>query len=95
MLSLSAAGAEESPPLRALQEVPTRSALMSPLASDPRELDDAPDEPFETGWHGLRLRKGGVEVRRSLELGNRQMELGLRGPLLKRKRVGLKLELRF
>ncbi len=47
-------------------------------------------------WRRIRLRKGaGLEVRREINLGEREIVLGVKGPLMKKKRLGLAFELRF
>jgi hypothetical protein len=40
-------------------------------------------------------RKSGFAVRRSFQLGEREVVFGLKGPVMKKKRLGLALEIRF
>ena len=40
-------------------------------------------------------RKSGFEVRRSLRVGEHDVILGVKGPILKKKRLGLSIEFRF
>lgn len=90
MLSLSGAQAEE--PLPPAKE-PARSLLSAqmtdPYRSSPVQTLDAQD------WQPVRLRKGGVEVRRQLLVGDHPIEMRLKGPLMKHKRLGVKFEVRF
>ena len=47
-------------------------------------------------WGGLRFRKGaGLEVRQQLSFGERELIVGVKGPLMKKKRLGLAFEVRF
>ena len=94
MLSLSAQ-AQESGPARALAGDSKRPLLSEPESRDAEQADVWQPDVETRAWRGLYLNKSGLEIRQPLQLGERRFELGLKGPLMKRKRVGLKLELRF
>ena len=47
-------------------------------------------------WRRVRVRKGaGFEYRRPVNLGEREVVFGVMGPLMKRERLGVALEVRF
>lgn len=93
LIPLSAAHADEPTAAEALVSEPSRSLFDADLTDPSREL---PEPATETqAWHQLYLNKSGIEVRRPVRLGEREVVLGLKGPLMKRKRLGFKLELRF
>ena len=58
------------------------------------EIDTAADRP---AWmNAVHIdKKSGFAVRRSLRLGEHDVILGVKGPILKKKRLGLSIELRF
>lgn len=61
--------------------------------------EDVPDveSPQRPSWlEHVHIRKGaGLEVRRSMAIGHKPVVVGLKGPVMKRKRLGLALEVRF
>jgi hypothetical protein len=93
VLSLSAAQAQETPSLRAFAAQPSRPLLTREAPAPERQ---AWDDDFETrAWGGLYLNKSGLEIRQPMRIGKHELELGVKGPLMKRERVGLAFELRF
>lgn len=97
MLSLSAATAQESSSAR-MQSDETGRALLEARTAEDRHRSDpvGVEDEFETRIvGGLFLNKSGLEIRQPLEMGERRVELGMKGPLMKRKRFGLAFELRF
>ena len=65
--------------------------------SNPYGLHPATQRPPAWLGENVHYRKGvGLEYRRDLKLGNKPIELGFQGPVVrKKKRVGLTVELRF
>lgn len=63
-------------------------AAFAPLASDPRLPVWLPSQ--------LELRKGsGLAVSRPIRVGEKDLRLGLAGPVLRKRNLGLAVELRF
>jgi len=93
MLSLSGAQAQESASVRAFVAQPSRPLLTSETPTPERQ---AWGDDFETrAWGRLYLNKSGLEIRQPMRLGEHELEFGVKGPLMKRERVGLAFELRF
>ncbi len=95
-LALLALSGAEAEPVVQIEE----PSNMRPLFSG--ELALARNAPSDQAisesrdWRRIRLRKGaGLEVRREINLGERDIVLGVMGPLMKKKRLGLAFELRF
>ncbi|MGH0031402.1 MAG: hypothetical protein ACQGVC_16525 [Myxococcota bacterium] len=95
LLPLSTASAEEPTPGQALVREPFREVGELSQLHDPGRLHGAEPVQETRAWDRLYLNKSGLEVRKPLTLGERRIELGVKGPLMKRKRVGLKFEVRF
>ena len=91
LICLSGAQAEQALGNPEAPTEPARALLSAQLAERPRTPEPEPLLAPRT-W---RFRKGGVEVRRQVQIGERDVELGVKGPLLKRKRLGLAFEVRF
>ena len=95
LLLLSLSARAEDPLLRAPE--PSEATLRL-LSSNPTRLerDRSFDLPSATrDWRGVRIRKGaGLEYRRQVNMGERSVVLGGKGPLMK-KRLGVALEVRF
>jgi len=93
VLTLSGAHAQELASARAFAAQSSRPSLASEAPEPERQ---AWDDDFETrAWGRLYLNKSGLEIRQPMRLGEHELELGVKGPLMKRERVGLALVLRF
>ncbi len=95
LLALSAAKAEPVVQVEEPSDVRVRPLFSGGLARARSALSaEAISESQD--WRRIRLRKGaGLEVRREVSLGERDVVLGVKGPLLKKNRLGLAFELRF
>lgn len=91
MLCLSGAAHAELP----FDPKPERSLVAQEMTRGPQPLSAQPiSEPRR--WQRIHLAKGaGFEVRRDLAVGERDVVVGVKGPLMKRKRLGLSFEVRF
>ena len=99
-LSLAALGAGLSVGLRDAGAAEPRAGMLPVTGStdlDSAEPEDARSTPPR--WLGENLvykKHVGFEYRRELKLGGHPFELGLQGPLVrKKKRAGLMMEIRF
>ena len=95
LLALSAAKAEPVVQIEEPSDVQVPHVVSVELARSRSSLSDhAISESRD--WRRIRLRKGaGLELRREISLGERVIVLGVKGPLMKKKRLGLAFELRF
>jgi hypothetical protein len=86
-LGLGGAGADE----------PSAATLPLPGLADRLSPGDAPSRPPRwLGENWFYKKHVGLEYRRGLKLGGHPIELGLQGPLVrKKKRAGVTVEIRF
>ena len=95
LLALSAAHAEPVLQVERPSELRVRPLFFEGPART-RSVLSAEGISESQDWRRIRLHKNaGLEVRRELSLGERHIVLGVKGPLMKRKRLGLAFELRF
>ncbi len=95
LLALSAAKAEPVVQIEEPSDVRERPLVSGELARSRSVLSERVI-PESRDWRRIRLREGaGLELRREISLGERDIVFGVKGPLLKKKRLGLAFELRF
>ena len=82
------------PKARELVAEPNRPQLAAAAPTPAQAEWQEPDVEIQA-WRQLYLNQNGLELRQPLRVGEHRFELGLKGPLMKRKRVGLAFELRF
>lgn len=93
LFALSAANAEP----RLLSGEP-RDERMKPLLAKelPRAQRNFRADSNGSDWRQIRISKGaGLEVRHHFDLHERPMVLRVRGPVMKKRALGLRFELRF
>jgi hypothetical protein len=94
-LSVSAARADMPVPA-APPEEPARPQLLSRSLPLPRSDQDKDTAPEPTDTLRLDLHKGaGLEISKPVRFADHELVFGLKGPLMKRNRVGLLFEVRF
>jgi hypothetical protein len=95
LLALSVARAEPVLQIEEPSDVQEWPLVSAELARSRGALSDLVI-PESRDWRRIRLRKGaGLEMRHEISLGERDIVLGVKGPLMKKKRLGLAFELRF
>ena len=95
LLALSAAKAEPVVQIEEPSDVRERLLVSGELAQPRSPLFDEVT-PESRDWRRIRLRQGaGLELRREISLGEREIVFAVKGPLMKKKRLGLAFELRF
>jgi hypothetical protein len=96
-LSLSAAARADTAVPPAPPEDPARAQLLSrslPLARGDHDKDASP-EPAADAFR-FHLNEGaGLEISKPVRFADHELVFGLKGPLMKRNRVGLAFEIRF
>jgi hypothetical protein len=94
-LSLSAAHADTPLPAADRQE-PLRTQLSSKSLTLPRSEQEKDAIPEPRAAFSFHLHKGaGLELRKPMRVADHDLVFGLKGPLMKRNRVGLAFEVRF
>lgn len=97
LLSLSARAEEPWRP-RADTHDPARALRLADGRYDqaPGAFDARDALAATRAWRSLHISKGsGLEYRRHLDLGERELVLGLKGPVMDKKALGLAVEVRF
>jgi hypothetical protein len=95
-LSLSATARADTPMPATPPEDQARAPLLSKSLPLPRADQERETLPEPDGAFRFQLDEGvGFEVTRPVRFADRELVFGLKGPLMKKNRVGLALEVRF
>jgi hypothetical protein len=94
-LTLSAAHADTPLPATAREDA-ARTQLLSKTLPIPRADQDREPVPESSDAFRLHMDKGtGLELRKPTRIADRDLVFGIKGPLMKRNRLGLVFEVRF